>query len=223
MWVTFLCVMFWGGSFMRYVWTSGEGEEIPQKPRCQNWRLRGEVQFRLPQHTPSCARRIERPPASENLIRIGWGRGHGWAPPPRGLHSLKPSRARRPGQRWSLYLQTLFLIRPTLGVSVWKYTHLFLLSQYQEWNQIGWFKFLLIIKKTMLTTTSWTLTLCQTFHLYFSRRSQGTIRIVASCPWVCILFLCPQKSWILAGHLASRLKPRLAVCGTDWCDHVTTC
>lgn len=34
--VTILCVMFWGGSFMRYVWTSGEGEEIPQKPRCLN-------------------------------------------------------------------------------------------------------------------------------------------------------------------------------------------
>lgn len=56
MWVTLLCGMFWGALFMRYVWTSGEGDEIPQRPRCLNWRnelgIKGEMQFGFPQHTP---------------------------------------------------------------------------------------------------------------------------------------------------------------------------
>ena len=53
-WVTFLCVMFWVGSFMRCVWTNGVGEEIPQKPRCMPELKKWVGHWTPPTHTKLC-------------------------------------------------------------------------------------------------------------------------------------------------------------------------
>lgn len=81
--VPFPCVMFWVGLIVRYVWTSGEEEEGQQGVRCMNWRnevgVQGGLQVELIQDPSGSQHGDVRLPLRDNLIRIAWGTGHGWA------------------------------------------------------------------------------------------------------------------------------------------------